>query len=205
VKAQPFFTFEGGEGAGKTTLIRSLARHFEEQGKTTLVLREPGGTPLGDALRELLLSQTDPVAPYAELCLFLASRAQQIQTHIRPALTAGHIVLCDRYNDSSIVYQGMARGLGMDEVAYMAHYICQGIEPTLTLYLDIPPKEGLARAEERHQKDCIEKEPLPFHEKVRQAYLDLHKQHPQRIRLIDATQPRSSVFEHALREIQYYV
>src|SRR6187431_1687241 len=141
-----FITIEGGEGAGKTTLIESLYQHLLGLGREVLKTREPGGTPLGEEIRKILLHSTGPVSPYAELSLFLASRAQHISELIAPALAAGKVVLCDRFNDSTIAYQGMARGLGMEEVAAVCRFICAGLEPQLTLYLDIDPAVGLSRA-----------------------------------------------------------
>src|SRR5260221_14604324 len=132
-----FITFEGGEGAGKTTLIEEIARQLASEGYSVLKTREPGGTKLGEHIRAILLQHTEPVSPYSELCLFLASRAQHILEVIGPALEAKKIVLCDRFNDSSIAYQGAARGLGMDKGAEFCEFISQVLQPNLTLYLDL--------------------------------------------------------------------
>jgi dTMP kinase len=193
-------TFEGGEGAGKTTLIENLSARLASLGISVLKTREPGGTPFGERVRHVLLgSGGEPMSPYAELCLFLASRAQHIQDVIGPALQQKKVVLCDRFNDSTIVYQGAARGLGMHEVAKVCAFICQGLEPHLTFYLDIEPKLGLERALHRSEgKDRMEAEGLPFHQKIRDAYLALARQNPKRLHLLDATRPPSQVLEQAL-------
>ena len=132
-----FITFEGGEGAGKTTLINSIVDAILAHGRRVVKVREPGGSSLGEDLRTLVLRHSEPISPYAELCLFLASRAQHIFEVIAPALKAGKIVLCDRFNDSSIAYQGSARGLGMGRVSEVCAFFSQGLTPDLTLYLDI--------------------------------------------------------------------
>ncbi|MBF8262627.1 MAG: tmk, partial [Parachlamydiales bacterium] len=143
-----FITFEGGEGAGKSTLIDEVARQLASDGYHVVKTREPGGTHIGEHIRSLLLdhAQNRPLSAYAELCLFLAARAQQIEEIIAPALEARKIVLCDRFNDSTIAYQGVARGLGVEEVSAFCQFICHGIQPQLTLYLDIDPAVGLSRA-----------------------------------------------------------
>lgn len=188
-----FITFEGGEGAGKTTLIDEIAKKLSPVCRA----REPGGTGVGEKVRDLLLHQS-AMSPYTELCLFLASRAQQIAEIIGPALQQDRIVLCDRFNDSSIAYQGAARGLGMQKVADFCDFICQGLQPNLTFYLDIDPKLGLARAKKNRSQDRIEAEEIAFHEKIREAYHILHRQHPQRLHLLDATKTPAEVFEEAM-------
>ena len=194
-----FITFEGGEGAGKTTLIDSMEKALVKQGFQVLKVREPGGTKLGEAARNLLLHVEGFVSPYAELCLFLASRAQHLAEVIEPALKAGKIVLCDRFNDSSVAYQGLGRGLGMDKVQQMCDLVCHGLVPEMTFYLDIDPAVGLARAQKaRGSKDRIESETLSFHQKIREAYHQLHKKHPKRLHLLDASQPPEQVFAQAM-------
>lgn len=204
-----FFSFEGGEGAGKSTLIASLAKVCKERGYETLVTREPGGTSRGEAIRKLLLQKElpgeAPLSPYAELALFLASRAQHVAEVIRPALNRGAIVLCDRFNDSSVVYQGVARGLGKEAVAHVAHFLSEGLEPDLTFYLDLDPKIGLKRAEQRQAADRIEAEKETFHEKVRQGYLDLIKEHPERLFLLDASMEKEEVFASALDAVDAWM
>ncbi len=200
-----FITIEGGEGAGKTTLIESLYKHLLGMGRQVLKTREPGGTPLGEEIRKILLHHKGPVSPYTELSLFLASRAQHISELIAPALEAGKVVLCDRFNDSTIAYQGMARGLGMDKVASFCEFICAGLEPNLTLYLDIDPKQGISRAKKTHSLDRIEAENLAFHAKIREGYLALRKKYPHRFHLINADQSPEAVFRESLRALSPFL
>ncbi len=200
-----FITFEGGEGAGKTTLIEEMARQLFHEGRQVLKTREPGGTKLGEHIRAILLQHSEPVSPYAELSLFLASRAQHVMEVIGPALEEGKIVLCDRFNDSSVAYQGAARGLGVEQVSAFCKFVSQGIEPHLTFYLDLDPKVGLTRAAKERKQDRIESEALMFHQKIREAYLAIHKEDPKRFHLIDAGLPPAKVFEEAMKRVRSYV
>ena len=205
-----FVTFEGGEGAGKTTLIDEAARQLASEGYSIIKTREPGGTHLGEHIRSLLLDHTPehPLSAYAEVCLFLAARAQHIQEIIAPALEARKIVLCDRFNDSSIVYQGAARGLGMEKVAGFCEFISQGIQPHLTLYLDIDPALGLSRARRDSPEvagargyDRIESEGLMFHQKIREAFRALQAKNSHRIVLLDASEPPALIASAAIQRI----
>ena len=202
-----FFTFEGGDGAGKTTLIEAIAHALTAKGFSVVKTREPGSTSLGEEIRALLLQRAPhpPLSPYAELCLFLASRAQHILEVIRPALHANHIVLCDRFNDSSIAYQGGARGLGPKEVAAFCAFISEGLVPHLTLYLDIDPTLALRRAKKDRAEDRIESEGTLFQEKIRDAYLAIHRQERNRFHLLDATLPPKQVYEEAMRILSPYL
>ena len=199
-----FITFEGGEGAGKTTLIESIQKELQAQGLDVVKTREPGGTDLGEAIRPLLLnhSQKGPVSPYAELCLFLASRAQHILEVIRPALQARKVVLCDRFNDSSIAYQGVARGLGKESVTQFCSFVSEGLEPHLTLYLDVDPEIGLTRAKQDRSQDRIESEGSLFHKKIRNGYLSIHRDHPKRFHLINASLSPQEVYKEAMQSIR---
>lgn len=200
-----FITFEGGEGAGKTTLINHLQKQLELWGYSVLKTREPGGTSLGEQIRNWLLSHADvQVCDQAELHLFLAARAQHIEEVIAPALKSSKIILCDRFNDSTIAYQGAARGLGAEYVKKMCLITCGHILPDLTIYLDVDPKEGLARTRWTHKEhaadgdvDRIEAEQLQFHIKVRNAFIDLSQAEPERLHILDANQSQSSVFAAA--------
>lgn len=200
-----FITFEGGEGAGKTTLMNYLQKQLELWGYSVLMTREPGGTPLGEQIRNWLLSRDGvQLCNKTELLLFLAARAQHIEEIIAPALRGGKIVLCDRFNDSTIAYQGAGRGLGIEYVKKMCFNICGSTIPDLTLYLDVDPKEGLARTKHAHKEnaaggnvDRIEAEQLQFHLDVRKAFIDLSKAEPERLLIIDANQTQSNVFEAA--------
>ena len=202
-----FITFEGGEGAGKTTLIERMVEKLRSEGMAVVKTREPGGTHLGERVRNLLLEPCPvAVSPYAELCLFLASRAQHIEEVIRPALEQKKVVLCDRFNDSTIAYQGMARGLGMKEVAHFCDFICQGVQPHLTFYLDIDPSIGLKRAESRGSaQDRIESEKIAFHQKIRETYHKLYQQQPDRLHLLDAQKPALDVFHQAMSYLEQYL
>jgi len=194
-----FITFEGGEGAGKTTLIEEVIRQLLTEGYDLVKTREPGGTSLGEQIRHLLLAPAEkPISPYTELALFLASRAQHIAEVIGPALEQKKLVLCDRFNDSTIAYQGAARGLGMGKVADCCAFMSQGLEPHLTIYLDIDPAIGLQRVQRSRNQDRIELETLAFHTKIREAFRSFHQQFPHRVHLIDATQAPAKVFEDAM-------
>ena len=197
-----FITFEGGEGSGKTTLIEQVAGALSLEGLSILKTREPGGTKLGESVRNLLLHHRDPVSPYAELSLFLASRAQIIEEVIHPALRSGTTVLCDRFNDSTIAYQGGARGLGMEPVELFCQFISQQLVPDLTLYLDVDPEIGLMRAKRHRSQDRIEAEHISFHQKIRESYLAIQKKHPKRFHLIDASKPAIEVYEIAMTLIR---
>ena len=198
-----FITFEGGEGAGKTTLIEEVVRKLTADGFPPLKTREPGGTFIGEEVRNLLLQKSagPSMSPYAELCLFLASRAQHIAEVIGPALKLHNIVLCDRFNDSSIAYQGNARGLGMKQVEAVCDFISQGLQPHLTLYLDIDPEIGLLRAHNARAHDRIEAETIAFHTKIREAYHKRHQKYPHRLKLLNADHPPAQVFEEAMTHI----
>jgi len=197
-----FITFEGGEGAGKSTLIEEMAMQLASTGYEVLKTREPGGTKLGEHVRQILLQHShEKVSVYAELCLFLASRAQHISEVIGPALEARKIVLCDRFNDSSVAYQGAARGLGMEKVAAFCDFISEGLEPQLTLYLDIDPELGLSRAKKSRAQDRIESETLAFHSKIREAYLSILKESPRRFHRLDASKAPIEVFNEAMKQV----
>ena len=196
-----FISIEGGEGSGKTTLIDAIFLQLKTKGYPTTHTREPGGTTFGEKIRDILLDpSTKDIAPYSELCLFLSSRAQQLYEVILPALKQGNIVLCDRFHDSTIAYQGVARGLGVDKVSNICDLVCDSIKPDLTLYLDIEPKLGLKRA--TGSKDRIEAEHISFHEKIRMAYLEQAKKEPKRVRVIDTTQDRTTVLKQAMEIIE---
>lgn len=197
-----FITFEGGDGAGKSTLIDHLFSTLKKRGYPIVKTRAPGGTPAGKVIRKLLLNSSEPVVPRAELLLYLADRSQQVETVILPALQEGKIVLCDRYNDSTIAYQGVARGLDLSTVNRFCQFATINLEPGLTIYLDLDPKIGLERLKlSGKSKDRIEAENLDFHQKIREAFLAIAKTNPQRFHCIDASLPKDIVFENALRLI----
>ncbi|RIV24363.1 dTMP kinase [Alicyclobacillaceae bacterium I2511] len=184
-------TFEGLDGAGKSTQIQRLRIRLEQAGYPVLWTREPGGTPLGDMLRSLLLSSSGgPVAAKTEALLYAASRAQLLEQVIQPALTQNKIVLCDRFVDASIAYQGAGLGLGISAVEHLNDWVLGGIKPQLTLLFDLPVQ--VSRQRVRHSRgegaaDRIEQRDNEYFERVRRALLDLARRHPQRIHVVDAT------------------
>jgi dTMP kinase len=197
-----FISFEGGEGAGKTTLINSLSKALQDAGRAVVVTREPGATPLGEKLRELLLDKSVyfPITPMAELLLFLCDRAQHIEQVIKPALAKDRIVLCDRFNDSTIAYQGGARGLGMEKIQSLCEGVCGETRPDITFFLDVDPAIGLNRAKgQQRVLDRMEQEHLDFHNKVRAAFLMLARQDPGRIVVLDAAQSPDAILNQALQ------
>ncbi|MFI0434691.1 MAG: dTMP kinase [Parachlamydiaceae bacterium] len=208
-----FITLEGGEGSGKTTLLHQLALYLTDQGFDVLITREPGGTILGEMIRDLVLQHNEAIAIHrqAELLLFLAARAQHIHEKILPALEAGHVVLCDRFNDSTIAYQGGARGLGIESVENLCHLICGSVCPQLTLFLDVPPSIGLARSRNLGKEhaasgelDRIESEALAFHKKIQESFEALAKKDPLRIYTINAAQSQERVRKEAISALERF-
>jgi len=194
-----FITFEGGEGAGKTSLIQNLATQLRARGYEVLVTREPGGTALGEKLRALVLGkEEEPITARAELMLFLASRAQHVDEVINPALRLGKIVLCDRFTDSSLAYQGEGRGLNMDILEPVCIFATGGLVPDLTFYLDVDPKIGLMRSGRRAAHDRMESEKEAFHHHVRAAFHRLVAKERGRIQVLDASQSMEDVLHQAL-------
>nr|WP_186351518.1 dTMP kinase [Pseudomonas chengduensis] len=189
-----FITLEGPEGAGKSTNREYLAERLREQGINVVLTREPGGTPLAERIRELLLDPSDePMAADTELLLVFAARAQHLQQVIRPALAKGSVVLCDRFTDATYAYQGGGRGLSNERIAQLEQFVQGELRPDLTLIFDLPVEIGLARAAARGRLDRFEQEGRGFFEAVRQAYLQRAKQAPQRYRVLDAGQTLAQV------------
>ena len=187
-----FITFEGGEGCGKSTQIAALKARLEAMGKKVVQTREPGGTALGESVRNLL--QYDDagqgMSPEAELLLFAASRAQHVRELIAPAIAEGQIVLCDRFLDSTTVYQGVARAIDSKKVDTINQFAIGDTKPDLTILIDLPPEIGLARVHARTngKLDRMEKEAIEFFQDVRQGYLDLAKSEPKRFLVLDGSQ-----------------
>lgn len=189
-----FITFEGGDGAGKTTQSDILIAWLEAQGRTVVTSREPGGTDLGLELREIVLHRRGEIAPRAEALIYAADRAHNIATKVRPALERGDIVVQDRYLDSSVAYQGAGRVLGGDEVREVSLWATEGLLPDLTILLDLPESLGADRlADSRTQYDRLEAEKADFHGRVRAAYLELAAAEPDRFLVIDARQPVETI------------
>jgi dTMP kinase len=186
-----FITFEGGEGSGKTTQLAILGHHLETRGYSVVRTREPGGTKIGDGIRSLLLdSKNQEMDARTEFFLYLASRTQHLKEIILPALEKGKIVLCDRFTDATLVYQGDGRGLPKREVERIARFASEtraglSLQPDLTFLLDIDVKKGLMRLKGRAEINRLDREALQFHESVRKGYLNLAKKHPRRIHKIE--------------------
>jgi dTMP kinase len=198
-----FITFEGGDGAGKTTLIEKVYAYLEKVGQRVVQTRAPGGTAIGSAIRHLLLEKHPaPMSSRCELLLFLADRAQHVDEVIRPALDNHQIVLCDRFNDSTLAYQGSARGFENKWLQKLLGFACDDLTPDLTLYLDLDPEIGFERAQKgRLGKDRIESENLAFHRKIRRAFREIAKKEPERFVLINASLSPEKVFERAQKKI----
>jgi dTMP kinase len=194
-----FITFEGIDGSGKTTQMRLLAGRLRQAGHHVLETVEPGGTAIGAQIRRILLdSANQDLRPTAELLLYFASRAQNVEECILPALEAGTVVLSDRFTDSTLAYQGHARGLSAETVLALDRIACRGLTPDLTLLVDVDVETGLARIQERNAgasgaETRMDEQSRGFHRKVRDAYLALAKQHPGRFRLIDGRGSPESV------------
>lgn len=179
-----FITFEGGDGSGKTTQIGRLALALREAGRDVVTLREPGGTAVGEGVREILLNPAhEGLSPVAELLLFAASRAQLSSAVIRPALEAGKIVLCDRYADSSVAYQGYGRGLDLAMVRSINAWATGGLVPDRTIVLDVEPRAGIAAATP-NVADRLERETIAFHERIRAGFLAMAAEEPNRIAVV---------------------
>ena len=194
-----FISFEGTEGVGKTTLIRKIHQYFEQQGKQVLLTREPGGTPLAEQIRSLLLAvnHEEQMSHDTELLLIYAARAQHLQQVIVPALEAGKIVLSDRFTDASFAYQCAGRGLSQEKLQLLNQTFVSQM-PKITFWLDAPIELGMTRARERGALDRFEQEKLSFFAKVRAGYETLWQAEPERIKRLDATQNADVVFEDAL-------
>jgi dTMP kinase len=196
----PFVTFEGIEGCGKTTQLARLSRHLTGRGIDHRVTREPGGTPLADQIRSLLLSPRDEaVFPETELLLYAAARAQHVRGVVLPALSEALPVLCDRFCDATIAYQGAARGLDPARIAWLNGFAADEAVPALTLLFDVPVETGFARVAARGGKaDRLESESRRFHERVREGYLELAAREPGRIAVVDGSASADEVFASVL-------
>jgi len=192
-------TLEGGDGSGKSTHAEALAGLLRDAGYPVLLTEEPAGTDPGRAIKaifeRLAAGEIASVAPLAELFLFEAARAQHVQEVIRPALSRGEVVLCDRFTDSTLAYQGYGRGLNLDHIRACNQIATGGLTPDLILLFDVPPEKGLARADIERQKirDAIGQEPLEFHRRVREGFLELARRESARFAVLDATLPAAAV------------
>jgi dTMP kinase len=205
-----FITFEGMDGCGKTTQMRRLARRLKKEGRSVLQTAEPGGTEIGLQIRGILLdSKNHELSSTAELLLYFAARAQNVDQLILPALSQGTIVLADRFTDSSLVYQGCGRGLGAETVLALDRIACRGLKPDLTLLIDVDLATSLARAQARNLRgnrtDRMEEQDAAFYEKVRDAYLALAAQEPDRFRIVDGRDKLDSVAEQIWKVVRAHV
>jgi dTMP kinase len=202
-----FITFEGGDGSGKTNQLKALEGYLTERGKSCIATREPGGTSLGNLIRQVLLEVgKQPITSPTELFLYLADRAQHIHEVIIPAIKQGKVILCDRHTDSTLAYQGYGRGIDLGLLRSLNDIASQGIKPDLTFLFDCPVEIGLSRTAQRQfqaitgagREDRFEREKIEFHERVREGFLELARAEPHRFRIIDATRS----VEEIAREIE---
>jgi len=196
-----FITLEGPEGAGKTTQVKLLKKQLDELGVPHVTTRDPGGTELGKKIRSILLKTESMVAPMAELLLYQADRAQHVAEIIRPALEDGKLVLCDRYIDSSIAYQGYGRNIDIKLIDELNALSTGGLKPSLTILFDIQSEDGLSRLHPGGH-DRIEREAVDFHHRVRDGYLKLAEAEPERWKILDASKPLSTVRAELLKILQ---
>lgn len=197
-----FITFEGGEGSGKTSVVREVETALRERGYNVLSTREPGGSRVAEQIRGVILdSQNTEMTAATEALLFAASRVQHLEEKVLPALREGKIVLCDRYVDSSLAYQAYGRGLGFDFVGKANDFAFRHL-PDVTFLLDVEPEVGLRRIRQRDELNRLDKEKLSFHEKVREGYLKLLEMYPERIVRIDANHDIQTTFSQIMRVLE---
>jgi dTMP kinase len=189
-----FITLEGADGSGKTTQMDKIVQFFEQNNIEYIVTREPGGMDLGHKIRDILLNYDGEVDSTCEMFLYLADRAQHMQTKIKKALAQGKVVLCDRHTDSTLAYQGYARGLDIDEINLLNNIATRGKKPDLTLLFDVDTEVAMERVGNRAEKDRLEAEGAKFHQKVRNGYLEIEKKEPERIKIINSNLDIDSVW-----------
>ncbi|MCH7999399.1 MAG: dTMP kinase [Chloroflexi bacterium] len=197
-------TLEGGEGSGKSSQADALAMLLREHDYNVTITREPAGTGLGKIVKGIF-QRGVTVTPGAELLLFEAARAQHVQEVIRPALERGNVILCDRYTDSTLAYQGYGRGLSLDHLRAVNHIATGGLPPHFTILLDLPPEIGLARKNHEPLGDSIGKESLEFHQRVRAGYLELAQREPKRMVVVDASLPEDQVTQATWQHLQRFL
>ncbi len=191
-----FITFEGADGCGKTTQLNLLSDYLKNK-RDVIITREPGAKGLGEKLREILLNYDGDIAPQCESFLFLADRAQHIEQIVKPAVSEGKIVLCDRHTDSTVAYQGYGRGLNLEEIHYLNTLATGGLKPDLTVVFDVDIETSLSRV--GSEKDRMEAAGIDFFNRVRNGYLEIAKQEPQRVKVIDAAKSIDEVFNDLLK------
>lgn len=195
-----FITFEGTDGCGKTTQIEMLKDYFEKQGRTVLLTREPGAKGLGTKLREILLNYDGEVSPVCESFLFLADRAQHVDTIIKPAVARGEIVLCDRHTDSTVAYQGYGRELDIEQIKMLNNIATSGLKPDLTFIFDIDIDTAQKRVGKN--KDRMESAGIEFFKRVRNGYLKIAKQEPKRVKVLDGSKSIETIHNELLEILQ---
>ncbi len=197
-----FITLEGPEGSGKSTQLRQLTKRLLALGYPVVSTREPGGTPIGDQIRQVLMSlENKELHPRTEILLFLAARAQLVEQVIKPALRDGKIVLCDRYGDSTIAYQGYGHGLDLDQLRQMLNFATDHLKPDLTILMDLDVKTGLRRKKVEDEWNRLDAYEVAFHERVREGYHELARAEPERWRIVDAAQGIDTVQEELFQLI----
>lgn len=198
-----FITVEGTDGAGKSTQIELLVKYFKEKGFDVILTREPGGTSISEKIRDIILdTENSEMNDITEAMLYAASRAQHVNEKIIPAVKMGKVVICDRFVDSSVAYQGYARGLDMKLIEDINYYAVAGMNPDITLFFDLSPEIGITRKKNMHSLDRIEKEKLDFHHKVYAGYKALLEKFPERIKRIDANQSIDEVHKEVINHIE---
>lgn len=191
-----FITLEGPDGSGKSTITKLLSEYLKEKGHDVLTTREPGGTKISEDIRKIILdSRNTSMSDTTEALLYAASRAQHVSQKISPAINEGKIIICDRFVLSSLVYQGIGRGLGVDKVKAINDFAIQGVEPDLILFFDISPEIALKRKTRKNRGDRLEREKIDFHNKVYEGYLSLIELYEGKIKVIDATKTKEKTFE----------
>jgi dTMP kinase len=199
-----FITFEGSEGSGKSTHSRLLYRYLKRRGFDVVYLREPGGTKISEKIRKILLSpRNDSITAVSEMLLYMASRSQLVEEVIKPALEKGKIVICDRFLDSTLAYQGFGLGLDIEVIKYIADIVTRGIIPDLTIFLDLPIKKGLKYRQSK--EDRIEKRSLAYHIRVRNGYLGLAAREPGRIKVVEVKKDRNKTQAKIRKIVEKYV
>ncbi|MCX5706379.1 MAG: dTMP kinase [Candidatus Omnitrophica bacterium] len=198
-----FITFEGSEGCGKSTQSKMLYEYLRKKGKKVIYLREPGGTKVSEKIREILLSPKNHISPVAETLLYMAARAQIVKEIINPALIKGKIVVCDRFLDSTIAYQGYGLGVDIHFIKSVGWFVSQGIKPGLTIFLDLAVKKGLKHRQ--HSKDRIEERPYLYHQRVRKGYLKLAYQNPERIKVVKVEKDKNKTRQRIREVVNEYV
>ena len=201
-------SIEGGEGAGKSTVLKGISDYFEKQNLDFLVTREPGGVRISELIRHIILEKTyTEMDARTEALLFAAARRQHLVEKVLPALEAGKIVIFDRFVDSSLVYQGYVRGIGIEAVYEINHFAIEGFLPDLTLYFDVDPKIGLERIESNPDREInkLDLEGMAFHEKVREGYLKILHMYPERMVKIDANQYLDAVLSATIKEVERHI